>query len=227
LESILAHTDFSDGELIGIDAGSNDGLLQTMETKPFDILISLPKEKGITDITKTPNYFQRGIDLSSGEFIIKMDGDIFVYENWLNPLINILNSRVGVSSYFFCGRGLLPDVLSNGLSGEDKKYGEQSYISTDIINGGIWAMDRQTLYDVGGYYVESDWGGALDSCMSKKFLSLNKELAYLYPRKAKHCGGAMTTKQTTGNILPDSYYDNSMSIHYPDELKWFLDNEKK
>jgi len=229
LESVLAHTDLTDCEIIGVDAGSEDGLDESLAHKPISSLISLTNERGVHDITRTPEYFRRGIEVARGDVIVKLDGDIFVWEDWLCPLLSLLDSKnIGVASYFLCQRGELKDILNSGLKGEEKEFRGQKYVSTDIINGGIWVLRRDFLENAGGYFVEKEWGGALDSCMSKKFLASGKELAYAVPRKATHCGGAFSTAHNveSGVVLSDSFYNDLMMTHYEREMHWFTNHNK-
>ena len=223
LKSIIAHTNLRQCELIGVDAGSTDGLLQCLQNNPFDTLISLPKERDVHAVSASPEYFRRGLAIAHGEIIVKMDGDIFVWNNWLEPLIEILHSdAIGISSYFFCGSGEMADVQKWGLVGNERKYANYNYISTDVLNGGIWVMKRSLLDAIGGYQVEKSWGNALDSCISKKVLSTGKELAYLTPRRATHVGGQFPTqKYLKEGSISDPEHDKRMLEIYPNEMKWF------
>ena len=229
IKSILNNTDLQDSELIVIDAGSVDGLTEslikrTMKIKDrelinhTDVFINLPQESKVFDITKSPSYFNLGINMAKGKYIVKIDGDIVVQPGWLDELIALVNiPNVAVSSYFFAGNGSVEHIKARGLQADMLTYGNTSYISTNIINGGIWVLKREILDRVGGYNIDPKWGGALDSGFSAKIDMLKMQKVYGINRKAIHIGGQFSIKDNKDKIaiVPDSFYSEFIKKHYP------------
>lgn len=217
IQSIIKHTDMKQNELIVIDAGSVDGLTDMIvETKEIDTVISLPKETNVFDLEKTPAYFTKGFAVASGEYIVKMDGDIIVKDGWLNDLINIVNiPTVAVSSYFFANNGTVDEIRKLGLEAEMLEYKGTNYISTDIINGGIWVLKKSILDKVGGYVVDQSWGACLDSGFSSKIKDIGMLRAYGINKKAVHLGSNLRTIDTT-DVMTDAFYNEYLKHNFPD-----------
>ncbi len=123
LESMLDR-DYQDIEIIIVDNGSTDGTIKIIEKDyPRVILI---KNKENLGACKAKN---QGIEISGGKWILTLDCDIILEENFLNKLIRYaekLNEGIGI---------IQPKILKN-----DKKT---------IYSCGIYLSKLMRFYDIG------------------------------------------------------------------------------
>lgn len=210
LDSVVRNTP-EPYELVVVDAGSSDGLWDDLNRDArIDVMIGLPKERDAYDISRTPAYFSRGIRASTGDVVVKMDGDIFVAPGWLEPLVELLDvEHVGVSSYRFGNGG----GNMEALRAEGSVLAERdNYWIGDIMNGGIWVMRRSFLDSMGGYSVDASWGRALDSGFSRRVRDAGYDLAYCKDIRATHLGGSFRTETVRGT---DSEAIEHLRVHHP------------
>jgi len=88
IESIFEYSNYPNIEVIAVDNGSMDGSAEYLKGE---------KEEGRIEAILNPKNFgfakanNQGIQLSSGEYIILLNDDVIVTQNWISRLISYLN----------------------------------------------------------------------------------------------------------------------------------------
>ncbi|HHV75686.1 MAG TPA: glycosyltransferase family 2 protein, partial [Thermoanaerobacterium sp.] len=85
IESIRKHTKLP-YELIVIDNASNDETVEYLESQHDIKLIKNNENRGF------PASCNQGISIAKGEYIVLLNNDTIVTENWLNNLLYCLNN---------------------------------------------------------------------------------------------------------------------------------------
>ncbi len=108
VESIRRHTP-EPHEIVFIDNGSSDGtvkwLRQEVKNRPDWRLIENDGNLGF------PKGCNQGIEASSGEYILLLNNDVVVTENWLSGMLEVLNSAPDTG---------IVGPLTNNISGPQK-----------------------------------------------------------------------------------------------------------
>jgi glycosyltransferase involved in cell wall biosynthesis len=133
--SILNNTT-SDYEIIFVDDCSTDGTRALLRNFPSATVWFNPEPRGVTA------NWNKGIELSKGEYVAIINNDIVLTKDWDTPLINALNDDTWVASPFHTEHAL-PTDFPNGTTRHD--------------NGGFpllgcCFLTKRSLYDTIGMF---------------------------------------------------------------------------
>ncbi|MFJ5623658.1 glycosyltransferase [Peribacillus loiseleuriae] len=87
MNSIQKHTAMEEIEMIVVDNGSTDGTVEYLEGLPFIKTHFNPSNAGFA------KGCNQGLKLATGEYILFLNNDVIVTENWLDPMIELLNKK--------------------------------------------------------------------------------------------------------------------------------------
>ncbi len=85
-ESLLAHTDGVDYELITVDNGSSDGTAEYFERLPHRKKLRFEETIGAS------RAINRGLQLGEGKYLLNLNDEIVLVSNWLKNLVSVLDS---------------------------------------------------------------------------------------------------------------------------------------
>lgn len=85
-ESLIAHTDGVDYELITVDNGSTDGTAEYFDSLPHKKKLRFEENIGVD------RAINRGLQLGEGTYLLNLSNDIVVTDHWLKNLVSIMES---------------------------------------------------------------------------------------------------------------------------------------
>ncbi len=85
-ESLIAHTDGVEYELITVDNGSTDGTAEYFESLPHKKKLRFEENIGVD------RAINRGLQLGEGTYLLNLSNDIVVTDHWLENLVAIMES---------------------------------------------------------------------------------------------------------------------------------------
>lgn len=195
IESVLHHTTYPDYEVIVLDNGSSDGTP--------DYLRSIQSHSSISSIT----YFKHnlgkgkaanvGFQISQGEFIIGLDDDVIVPQNWLKKMIDALRTVPGVG--WLC---MNFDNIPEGFFRHEyeRTFGSVRIQVPPIVGGQCVAMPRTTYEKLGGY-IESSFYGGIDGEYNARARRSGLATGYVIDVVGHHLGGTLKEVE----LYPDYY----------------------
>ena len=126
LPSVIQHTQGEGIEVVVADNGSTDASLEYLRTQPIR-LITLDKNYGFAE------GYNRAIEQVEAEYVVLLNSDVEVTENWLNTLLEFARARVNVVA-------VQPKILS-WQSKEDAQHARSSDILFEHAGAAGGMMD--------------------------------------------------------------------------------------
>ncbi|RUT46117.1 glycosyltransferase [Paenibacillus anaericanus] len=200
LESIRKHTR-ENYELIIIDNGSTDETISYLRSQPDLIVHENGSNAGFA------KGCNQGVQYASGDYIMFLNNDTVVTENWLTNLLRALNAdnrigMVGPVTNYSSGHQQIP-VFYSDLSELDA-YAKEHCASQDGITvevrrlvGFCMLTKRSILDEVGGFDEHFGLGNYEDDDMSLRLIRRGYVLKVVHDSFIHHVGHA------TINQLPD------------------------
>jgi GT2 family glycosyltransferase len=159
IDSVLK-TDYPNFEVIFVDNGSTDNSIEYIQKYYFHTKIKIIKNKENFGFSEG---FNTGIRVTKGKYIVLLSNDMVVHPNWLNPIVELMESdpQIGLAGFkrlayghtnlldsiggnlYLCGR-----VNPIGASEIDTGKYNTNTDKLDFI-GGAFTLRRTTLQKVG------------------------------------------------------------------------------
>jgi len=171
LESLAAQT-FRDFEVVFVDNGSvDDSVAFVKEHYPWVKLVPLAENTGFA----TGNNL--GFEQAAGDFIVTLNNDTKVAENWLEALVGAADSnpRAGMVGCRICsfyepdvidslGMGICPDGMSRGMY-RNRRWSEMSFPATIeiLFPSACAALYRREMLCEIGFFDDDFFAYAEDS----------------------------------------------------------------
>lgn len=100
LPSVVKHSDLEDCDVVVADNGSTDGSIPFIENEfPTVKIIKFDKNHGFT------GGYNRAIRLIDSKYILLLNSDVEVTENYLSPLLKTIESSIGIAA-------VMPKIIS-------------------------------------------------------------------------------------------------------------------
>ncbi|MDP4099417.1 glycosyltransferase family 2 protein [Paenibacillus sp. P96] len=202
LDSIRRHTR-EPYELILVDNGSTDGTLDYLRSQPDVILIENGENKGFA------KGCNQGFERSNGDYIMFLNNDTVVTENWMTHLLRALNEdprigMVGPVTNYSSGHQQI-SVGYTTMEGLESFSRQHQEIYAGIYNevrrlvGFCLLTKRAVLEEVGLFDEIYGLGNYEDDDLSLRMLRSGYGMRVVLDSFIHHVGHA-----TTQNELPDS-----------------------
>ncbi|MFB5677427.1 glycosyltransferase family 2 protein [Paenibacillus terreus] len=198
LDSIRRHTR-EPYELILVDNGSTDGTLDYLRSQSDVILIENGENKGFA------KGCNQGFERSSGDYIMFLNNDTVVTENWMTHLLRALNDdprigMVGPVTNFSSGHQQI--TASYSSIEELEEFAKQHadiysgiYIEVRRLIGFCMLTTRSALEEVGLFDEIYGLGNYEDDDLSLRFLRAGYGLRVALDAFIHHVGHATTRKE--------------------------------
>lgn len=154
---------FKDYEIIVVDNGSSDNSVEYLKEKYSSAIniIPLKQNKGFAGGSN------EGIKVAKGNYIVLLNNDTIVDENWLSELINAVDSdeKIGmcackILNYYnkdefdTLGHLIYPDGLNRGRAKFEKNYHQYDKFEEVFFPSGAAALYRKSMLDEIGFFDE-------------------------------------------------------------------------
>lgn len=205
---LIKYTDLNIADIIVADNNSSDNSLNYLKNYTEVKIISLDKNYGFAE------GYNKAIDKIDSKYIVLLNSDVEVTENWLEPLFNLIKSDKNIAAcvpkikdYFnknmfeyagaagglidkygfpYC-RGRIFDTLEND-------YGQYNENSDIFWASGACIVVRRDLYLLSGG-LDSDFFAhmeEIDLCWRLK--NMDYKIKYCYKSEVFHMGGGTLNK---------------------------------
>ncbi|MFB5269092.1 glycosyltransferase family 2 protein [Paenibacillus enshidis] len=212
LESIRCHTR-EPYELVLVDNGSTDGTLDYLRSQPDVNLIENGENKGFA------RGCNQGFERSSGDYIMFLNNDTVVTENWMTHLLRALNddSRIGmvgpVTNYSSGHQQV--SVSYSTLEGLDDFSRQHQEIYAGIYSevrrlvGFCLLTKRSVLEEVGLFDEIYGLGNYEDDDLSLRLLRSGYGMRVALDSFIHHVGHATTQNELPGSNLAQLLHRNA------------------
>ena len=192
-------------ELIIVNDGSSDGLIELLRNEQNLLLINHDKNKGLSAARNT------GVRKSAGALIIFLDSDIYIQEDWVFKMLNIIqnNNIIGATGTLsptpnkrltLLEKYLFSKYRGHQVKSQDTPLDYKSFVFSNTI------IEKTALYKAGLFDESLKYYGGEDTELE---IRLNK----LYPnqfRKCHACGihdAGKTLKEYLMNVFEYGKYN--------------------
>ncbi|MGG7036573.1 MAG: glycosyltransferase family 2 protein [Flavobacterium sp.] len=145
IKSVLSQT-FTDYEILIVDDGSIDGTVKVIESFSNDKINYIYQEnKGVCSARNL------GAKYSKGKYLVFLDSDDYVLENWLTDFHKILNEGDG-ADLVFCDLKIV-DIKTKQEKFKKAQYpfGEHFQSNYGLYLSGVFCVDRDFFLKLGGF----------------------------------------------------------------------------
>ncbi|MDD4469478.1 MAG: glycosyltransferase [Acholeplasmataceae bacterium] len=165
----------TDLEVIWVDDGSTDGVIDVMKEIQPDISVMKKKNKGVA------NSYNTGMRLSRGDWIALMDSDFLMPDGWLEKLKEYISKTPDA------------DIICIGINGFDRYIGEEIEINGVKVREtksiiGFYAISRKFFEKIGYFSEDMGWYAPIDAQFSQRAKKLGAKSYYIPDIKIYHRG---------------------------------------
>ncbi|MBI5403113.1 MAG: glycosyltransferase family 2 protein [Ignavibacteriae bacterium] len=198
LKSVLAQT-FSDFEIIFVDNGSIDGSIDYVKREFNDERLKCFSAVENLGFAGGNNF---GLKYSCGEYIVLLNNDTVVDENWLKYLYETITSgenigavqslvlTEGIPERYYKKNGTL-NLLGHNIM-EVFSINENGTGEIFQLNGCSFIIRKSTLDELGGLFPDEYFAYAEDSYLSFKLKFAGYKILHTSKSVVKHLGSATT-----------------------------------
>lgn len=233
IESVLKQS-FKDFELIIVDDGSTDNTRQIVQSYP---------DPRITYIYKDHKNFASGMNeairYARGEFIIGVDSDDFVHENYIEHMVRYALENPGFDYYY--PQTLVHVDADNQIKGttyDYKPYPDSPTILREILNKGHGvvpnpgSLKRRSLFDKTGLYRElnniEDFKFITEHGIDIRYRLVPDNPPYYYRRVSGH--GNSVKFDSRNRVMSESLYSmirQTSPVHLFPELSRIPEEKRR
>lgn len=212
---VVLHEEMKDvpHEYIFVDNGSDDGTKDVLRKWPFTVYVDNPKNYGIS-IGKN-----QGINASTGDYILMLDGDVVPVPNSIRLMLNFLEDAVNVDAL-----GMFPNKFSTSEDHAEKRceklVGFRKYKCCCLYYG----MFRRKIFDAGlrlsedGHFGKPGYGWEDHDFFKKmQLFGIDQWVAHINRENGKYFHDINSSIRAMGR---EKYIDTSILRHKQFTERW-------
>lgn len=170
-----ALVDRTDLEVIWVDDGSTDGVVDVMKEIQPDISVIKKENRGVA------SSYNTGMRLSRGDWIALMDSDFLMPSGWLEKLKEYISKTPDV------------DIICIGVNGFDNWIGDEMEMNGTKVKEaktimGFYVVSRKFFEKIGYFSEEMGWYAPIDIQWSQRAKQLGAKSYYIPELRISHRG---------------------------------------